>query len=262
MKWLFLLLVLANLAFWGFTRLEVPPPPIDFKGREINAGKVALVPVEPPKPVAPVVQDMSTEPPADAAKAELVDAAAPKPDAQKADARDDKQAKADAKKDEKADAKLAKTELACFAWHGILSDDLPNVRKRVAALKLGGEAHLQSTDGEKVRYWVYIPPRGSASDAQKKGEELKGLGVGDYYVVNDGSKWQNAISLGLFSSRDAADRRLTTVRDQGVRSAQMQERTEGGVGATLLLKNMPKSAKSVLGKAATAFRGSSISEGC
>lgn len=253
MKWLFLLLFVANLAFFGFTKLEVAPPPIDFKSREINADKLTLIPVEPPKPAplpAPALPPDAIPAAVDAAPADA------KPEA-KADA------KADAKRDDKTDAKPAKVEQACFAWHGILSDDLPNVRKKVAGLKLGGDTHLQSADGDaKVRYWVFIPPRPSTSDAQKKADELKGLGVGDYYVVNDGSKWQNAISLGLFSSKEAAERRLTAIRDQGVRTAQMQERSEGNVGVTLLVKNVPKSAKGALEKAATSFRGSSVSEGC
>jgi hypothetical protein len=271
MKWLFALLVLANLAFWGFTRVDVPPPALDPKSLEVNAAKLTLVPVEVPKPPAnlPVAADATTPP--DAAKAEVADATptdivklTDKPVDQaddKAEAKGDK--KQDTKKDGKGDSKVdaPKAELVCFAWHGILTDDVPNVRKKVAALKLGGDTHLQAPDGDaKVRYWVYIPPRASTAEAQKKGDELKALGVTDYFVVNDGGKWQNAVSLGLFANKDSAERRLAAIKDQGVRSAQMQERSEGNAGSTLLLRKVPKSAKQALEKAAQGFRGSAVSE--
>jgi hypothetical protein len=264
MKWLFLLLVLANLAFWGFSRLDVPPPPVDWKTREINAGKLALVPVAPPKPPVAAADTGAPAVPADAAKVELVVQAA----AVNAKPTETAAAKNEAPSDPKGDAKPAskaadapKPELVCFAWHGILAADLPNVRKKVAALQLGGETHLQAQEGDaKVRYWVFIAPRGTNADAQKKADELKGLGVTDYFVVNDGGKWQNAISLGLFANRDSAERRLAAIKDQGVRSAQMQERSEGNVGSTLMLKKVPKSAKQALEAAAQSFRGSTVSE--
>jgi hypothetical protein len=268
MKWLFGLLIFANAAFWAYARIDVPPPAVDFKSREINADKLSVVPVE------QVVATPSSVP-VEAARVTMAggDKGQDKPkegDTGKAEPKADDKAASDNKGEAKAEPKKAeetggKQTLACFSWRGILADDLPNVRKKLAELKLGGESHLQAAEGgdAKVRYWVYIPPRGSASEAQKKGDELKSLGVTDYFVVNDGGRWQNAISLGLFANRDSAERRLNSIREQGVRSAQMQERNEGGGGGnTMVLKQIPKSARAALEKAAQGFRGSSIGEGC
>ncbi|MBV8658579.1 MAG: SPOR domain-containing protein [Burkholderiales bacterium] len=262
MKWLFALLLVANLAFWGYTRLEVPPKPVDWKARQINADKLTVLPIEQPKP-AVAMADKPAEPAADS-KPATEDADGMKSDSKdagKAEAKPD--AKADNKHDDKAakEAKNDKPALTCYLWHGVLPDDMPNVRKKIAALGLGGDVKVQTPENEgKVRYWVYIPPRANAADAQKKADELKGLGVSDFFVVNDSSRWQYAVSLGLFASRDAAERRLAAVKDLGVRSAQMHERNDGIVGATLALKHMPKSAKGALTTAANGFRGSSVTE--
>ena len=273
MKWLFVLLVLGNLAFWGYTRLDVPPAPTDWKAHQINATKIALAPVL-PAPAATPGKDAT--PPADA---KASDAAAKPEDAKPADkpaegadarkdvpvekpAAEEKPAKG---KDSKETKPADKPALACFEWRGVLPDDLPNVRKKLSALKLGGDVHVQlpDVDRSKVRYWVYITPRSSQADAQRKADELKTLGVADYFVVNDGSKWQNAISLGLFSSKDAADRRLADLKEQGVRSAQVNERGEANNGAVVQIRSVPKSAKANLNAASTAFRGSTVSEvGC
>ena len=283
MKWLFVLLVLGNLAFWGFTRLDVPPAPTDWKAHQINADKIALapvLPVQPPKP-ADVEPAKDTAPEAKPDDAKSADKSAEGAEARKeapaekaAPASDDK-AHADDKaragnkgkdKDSKpADKSADKPALACFEWRGVLPDDLPNVRKKLSALKLGGDIHVQmpDVDRSKIRYWVYITPRNSQADAQRKADELKAMGVADYFVVNDGGKWQNAISLGLFSSKDAADRRLADLKEQGVRSAQISERGESNNGAVVQIHNVPKSAKAGLGTAATGFRGSTVAEvGC
>jgi hypothetical protein len=73
-------------------------------------------------------------------------------------------------------------------------------------------------------YWVYIPALASKQDADNKVAELKKLRVPEYFIVqeNGPNKW--AISLGLFSSKEAAAARLDALRNQGVRSARAGER--------------------------------------
>jgi hypothetical protein len=261
MKWLFALLLLANLAFWGYTRLEVPPKPIDWKARQINADKLSVLPIEPPKPAVAMADKPADTPPADTPVGDgKADA---QPDAKGGNKTDKSDAKKDGKPDDKSAKQAAadKPALTCYLWHGVLPDDMPNVRKKITALGLGGEVKVQASEGEgKTRYWVYVPPRGDSAEAQKKADEFKRIGVSDYFVVSDGGRWQNAISLGLFASRDAAERRLASLKDLGVHSAVMHERNDGIVGATLSLKHMPKSAKSALTTAANGFRGSSVTE--
>ena len=60
--------------------------------------------------------------------------------------------------------------------------------------------------------------------AQKKVAELKALGIDEYFIVQDEGKMQWAVSLGVFSTEDAARSRLETLRAKGVKTAQTGER--------------------------------------
>lgn len=72
-------------------------------------------------------------------------------------------------------------------------------------------------------FWVFIPPQPSRKDAENKAAELKKLGVPEFYIVQDGAQ-ARAISLGVFSSKEAAKTRLEQLRGKGVRSAKVGER--------------------------------------
>ena len=50
------------------------------------------------------------------------------------------------------------------------------------------------------------------------------MGVRSHEVVADGDQW--ALSMGLFSTREAAENHLATLRKQGIRSAAIGERTD------------------------------------
>ncbi|QDQ26561.1 SPOR domain-containing protein [Chitinimonas arctica] len=234
MKWLFILLVIANLLFYGYTKLAEPPAPIDWKAREVKADALKTVGSE-PKPV--VAQSE-----ADATEAAAAPVAPP----------------------EKPADSTGKQALSCFVWRGILPEDMPNARKKLAALKLGGEVKVETSEPDTPkRYWVFIPPRPSAEDAQKKAEQLKAIGVEDFFVVSDGSRWNHAISLGLFSSQEAAERRLEGVRQKGVRTAISRERNEASATRNLVLRHIGKQARMPLSEAATGFKGSTVVEtGC
>jgi hypothetical protein len=65
----------------------------------------------------------------------------------------------------------------------------------------------------RERYWVYLEPQDEA-EAKAQLEELKNKGVSDYYMISKGEK-KNTISLGLFSSQDAVNRRLVELERKG-----------------------------------------------
>jgi hypothetical protein len=90
-------------------------------------------------------------------------------------------------------------------------------------LALGARLSQRRSE-EKAGWWVFIPPQPNRAAAQKKTAELKGIGIDDYFILQDegGMRW--AVSLGVFSSEDAAKARLEALRAKGVRSAQTGER--------------------------------------
>lgn len=74
----------------------------------------------------------------------------------------------------------------------------------------------QRTEGNtKDQYfWIYLSPSDTKDEAMEAIADLKGKGVQDYKLINKGNL-QNAISLGLFSSQSAVNRRLNELKNIG-----------------------------------------------
>jgi hypothetical protein len=117
----------------------------------------------------------------------------------------------------------AATSSACIEWGGFAVAEAPKAEQALAPLALGARLTQRRTE-ETAGWWVYIPPQGSRAGAQKKTAELKSLGIEEFFVLQDAGRMQWAVSLGVFSSEDAAKSRLEALRSKGVRSAQTGER--------------------------------------
>ena len=112
---------------------------------------------------------------------------------------------------------------ACVEWGGFAVAEAPRAEQALVPLALGSRLSQRRSD-EKAGWWVYIPPQGNRAAAQKKAAELKTLGIEEYFIMQDAGKAQWAVSLGVFSSEDAAKSRLESLKGKGVRSAQVGER--------------------------------------
>lgn len=62
------------------------------------------------------------------------------------------------------------------------------------------------------------------SSVEKKIAQLKERGIKDYFVIQEKGKWQNAISLGVFKTKDAAEKFIAVLRTKDVRTARLGER--------------------------------------
>lgn len=103
---------------------------------------------------------------------------------------------------------------ACVEFSGIQAADAARAREAFGSLQLG--ARLSERRIEDItRYWVFIPPNPDRRAAETRMAELRRQGVADLSMRPD-----NAISLGVFSSEEAARRFLTTVTARGVRGAE------------------------------------------
>ncbi|MFO8155507.1 MAG: hypothetical protein ACQERR_06120 [Pseudomonadota bacterium] len=71
-----------------------------------------------------------------------------------------------------------------------------------------------SEETEMPRYWVHIPPADDMGTAREILRRLEQRGVEDIQLINSG-RMARGISLGLFSTRAAAERRETGIRVQG-----------------------------------------------
>jgi len=120
-------------------------------------------------------------------------------------------------------APAAAPAASCLEWGGFAVAEAPKAEQALAPLALGPKI-TQRRSEETAGWWVYIPPQPNRAAALKKAAELKTLGIDDYFVLQDEGRMRWAVSLGVFSSEDAAKSRLEALRAKGVRSAQTGER--------------------------------------
>lgn len=112
----------------------------------------------------------------------------------------------------------------CAEWGEFSGDDLSRAQQALAVLKLGDNLTQHAVE-RNHGYWVYIPPLKKRANVEKKIAQLKERGVRDYFVVQEKGKWQNAISLGVFKTREAAEKYIAMLRTKDVRTAKVGERT-------------------------------------
>ena len=233
MRALFLLLVLANVGFFAWSRYVSPPDaaadPLPLT-RQIEPEKVKVVtPSEIPAP-APAPVPAARTPTASAAPA----AAAPTPAA-------------------------TPVALKCMEWGSFTIADAPRAEKALEPLALGPRLAHRRTE-ETAGWWVFIPPQGNRASAVRKAAELKALGVDEYFIVQEAGPYRWSLSLGVFRNEDAAQARLTTLRTQGVRSAQAAPRELVVPKVWLQVKNVDAPLQARLKDTARTIEGSELRE--
>ncbi|WP_455198802.1 SPOR domain-containing protein [Kaarinaea lacus] len=73
----------------------------------------------------------------------------------------------------------------------------------------------QTTQRRPRGYWVYLPAFKTYDAAKKRVTELQKKGLKDMFIMGNGEH-KNAVSLGLFKSRSAADDRFEQVKKMGL----------------------------------------------
>ncbi|MEW5862280.1 MAG: SPOR domain-containing protein [Pseudomonadota bacterium] len=112
---------------------------------------------------------------------------------------------------------------ACLEWGGFAPSEAARAAEALAPLGLGARL-TERRSAETASWWVFIPPQANRQAAQKKAAELKALGIEDYFIVQEEGPLRWALSLGVFSSEEAARSRLEALKGRGVRSAQVGAR--------------------------------------
>ena len=103
---------------------------------------------------------------------------------------------------------------ACVQVSGIAPADASRAHDAFAALQLGPRLSEQRVE-EITRYWVFVPAAADRRGAETAMADLRRKGVTDISVRPD-----NAISLGVFSTEDAARRFLATLESKSVKNAE------------------------------------------
>lgn len=117
----------------------------------------------------------------------------------------------------------ARHKPGCVEWGSFSITEAPRAELALAPLALGARL-AQRRDEETAHWWVFLPPQGGRQNAQRKVEELKKLGVEEYFVMQEEGRLRWAISLGVFRTEEAARARLEALQAKKVRGTQLGER--------------------------------------
>jgi hypothetical protein len=104
---------------------------------------------------------------------------------------------------------------ACVEFAGFSAEELPRAREALAAMQLGDRLAERKVE-EVTRHWVFVPPARDRRAAEQTIATLRKLGVNDLSLRPDQS-----ISLGVFSTEEAARRHLAMLDAKGVKGAQV-----------------------------------------
>jgi hypothetical protein len=102
---------------------------------------------------------------------------------------------------------------ACVEFAGVGSESLPRAREAFAAFQLG-ERLVERRVEEITRHWVFVPAKDRKA-AEAAVAQMRRQGVSDLSIRPD-----HSVSLGVFSTEEAARRYLATVEGKGVKDAQ------------------------------------------
>lgn len=82
----------------------------------------------------------------------------------------------------------------------------------LALLKANGAAAIEQGEKQvkKTNYWVMLPPYPTRAKADEAAAILNAKRVKDFFIVRSG-EYENAVSLGVFSTRDRAQRRYEQI---------------------------------------------------
>ena len=225
MRALFLLLLLANVAFFAWSSYLSPagsaadPAPLS---RQIEPEKLKVIAPNELPPVT-LAKPAAVQPAAQpAAQPASQPTAAPK----------------------------------CIEWGSFTLADASRAEKALEPLGLGARLGHRKTE-ETAGWWVFIPPQPNRQAALRKASELKDLGIDDYFIVQDEpNRW--ALSLGVFRSEEAAQARLAALREQGVRSAQLGAREAVVAKLWLQVKSVDAALEARLKEIALQIEGSEL----
>ncbi len=137
-----------------------------------------------------------------------------------------------------------RTSEMCLQLNELSIADAERVESRLAEKLPAFKAQRTVVEG-RVNYWVFIPPFSSRREAENKIAELKRLRVPEYFLVQENGPKNWAISLGLFSSKEAAAARLEALRGMGVKSARVGEREGKPTSAALAISGPDTQAESL-----------------
>ncbi len=123
--------------------------------------------------------------------------------------------------------------LACLEWGSFAATDAPRAAAALARLDLADKPSQREVSD--AGWWVYLPPLKTKAEADKKASEVKALGIGDSYVVQENNQWRFALALGTFRTEEAANNHLAQLRQKGLHAAAVGPR--GAISSIFVIRD-------------------------
>jgi len=154
----------------------------------------------------------------------------------------------------------ANAEASCMEWGEFSGADLTRAASALSAFQLGDKLSQRQVE-YSIGYWVYFPPQKDKAAINQKIAQLKARGIDEYFVVTEAGAWQNAISLGVFRTQEAAQHFLDELRStKDVRSAQVGERASKLKTTIFTLNGLDAATAAKLAEIQKDFAGSELKE--
>lgn len=225
----FLLLLLGNAGYYmwshGYLASMGLQPSVQSEPQRLQEQiKPDALTLQAPEPATEQAEEPVQEEPKPEEKAEPKPEAKPEPKPEKAD------------KPEPVAAKEVKEPESCYQASGIEEKQAETIRRALAAGKLKSEWDLVASH-QGGRWMVYMGKFPDTEFLDRKRGELRLMNI-DFDRAGGG--FEPGLSLGRFSTEEAAQRQLATFTRQGVRTARVvQERPEITTYALRLPKATP-----------------------
>ena len=123
-----------------------------------------------------------------------------------------------------AQARSEPEEVLCLRWEHLAGGEADQLAATLAEKVEGVRVERRAEPAEPSGWWVQVPPLATRAEAERKAGELKQLGAGDLFIMQEAGANYLAISLGVFSSERRAQERLAELKGKGVRSARVLPR--------------------------------------
>ena len=149
--------------------------------------------------------------------------------------------------------------VSCVEWSGFSQDDAARAQQAVLMLSPGAKVSERKLE-EITGWWVFMPPQANRQGAAQKVEELKRLGVDEYFIVQEDPKFRFAISLGIFRSEEGAQKKLEQLQGRGVRTARVAPRTTPVNRLSLQLRELQEAAQPGVIELLKDFPGTTIKD--
>ena len=266
MKRLFWILLLVNLAVFAYFKRDAWSPAVSSLKPEMHPEQIKVLDAKAletypkrgattaPAAVIESVPQAQPEPPAAVSQTVTPNSAL------KQEVKAPENKPAETKPTEKTSPKPVETpvQTACYEWSGFNMSRVSEAANLAQQLNIKTQTNMTSSGQENIRYWIYKPPLATAEAAQSKADELRKLGVEDFFIVQDDPKWRNAISFGVFRDEKLADKLMADLKNKGVKLLIKAPRNGGQ--AVIKLQQVSSSQYTSLQKARSHFPDSVLKE--